>query len=220
MVNDIQTVTGRTGAPTRALHNLIKQNSCTGTAGQGDCATQDPYLLQPPSEPGDLYISFWRKLPANLPQKLDNTWFVAFEWKSTGDYRVIAQIVTYGGTPYWEIRADNVANGSLPYQEFWRVNNTAVRVPFGEWFKFEVFWHRSKGSDGRVWMAVNGQKLVDKSGPNIGVNNNPIDRIFLTQLYSGGSYPLEQWTDDIQIWSTFPTAKAGDPWYDGVYAPH
>ena len=93
-------------------------------------------------------------------------------------------------------------------------------MPIGQWFKFEVFWHRSKGSDGRVWMAVNGQKLIDRFGPNIGVNGNPIDRIFLTQLYSAATYPLEQWTDDVQIWSSFPVAKAGDPWYDGVYGPH
>ena len=134
---------------------------------------------------------------------------------------MIAQIVNYGGVaPYWEIRGDNVANGGLAHEEFWRVKNKTAPVPIGEWFKFEVFWHRSKGSDGRVWMAVNGQKLADQFGPNIGVNSNPIDRIFLTQLYSGGSYPLEQWTDDIQIWSSFPVAKAGDPWYDGVYGPH
>jgi carbohydrate binding protein with CBM6 domain/Big-like domain-containing protein len=220
IVNEIQTVTGRTGAPTRALHALIKRNSCTGTAGQGGCSTQDPYLLQPTREPGDLYISFWRKLQPDLLQKVVNGWHVVFAWKSTGDYRVNAQIVTYDGTPKWMVVADNVANGGLPRQEFWRVESQGVPVPIGQWFKFEVFTHRSKGADGRVWMAVNGQKLVDKFGPNIGVNSDPIDRIFLTQLYSAATYPLEQWTDDIQIWSTFPVAKAGDPWYDGVYGPH
>jgi len=223
IVNDIQTVTGRTGAATRALYSLMTQTSCTGTASQNpapDCAAQDPYLLQPTSEPGDLYISFWRKLDPTLLEKLVNGWHVVFEWKTTGDYRVISQIVTYGGTPYWQITADNVANGGLAFQQFWRVENRTAPVPIGQWFKFEVFWHRSAGSDGRVWMAVNGQKLVDKLGPNIGVNGNPIDRIFVTQLYSAAIYPIEQWTDDVQIWSAFPTANAGDPWYDGVYAPH
>jgi hypothetical protein len=221
IVNDIQTVTGRAGVPTRALHTLIKQNGCTGKAPQGECAAQAPYLLQPPTEPGDLYISFWRKFQPDLLEKLVKSWHVVFEWKSAGDYRVIAQIVNYGGAPpWWEIRADNDANGGLAREEYWRVNNRAVRVPVGEWFKFEAFWHRSEANDGRVWMAVNGQKLADQFGPNIGVNNNPIDRIFLTQLYSGASYPLEQWTDDVQIWSGFPRARPGEPWYDGVYAPH
>jgi len=221
IVNDIQTVSGRTGAPTRALYTLMKQTGCTGTASQDatDCSAQDPYLLQPTSEPADLYISFWRRLDPTLVEKLVHGWHVVFEWKTTGDYRVIAQVVTYSGSPQWEIRADNVANGGLPQEIFWRVN-PPLAVPIGQWFKFEVFWHRSAGSDGRVWMAVNGQKLVDKFGPNMGVNNNPIDRIFLTQLYSAATYPLEQWTDDVQIWLSFPTAKAGDPWYDGVYGPH
>ena len=223
IVNEIETVIGRTGAPTRALHALIKQTGCSGTDSQAamDCSAQDPYLLRPAREPGDLYISFWRKLQPDLLEKLVKSWHVVFEWKSAGDYRVIAQIVNYGGArPFWEIRADNNANGGLAREEYWRVNNRAMRVPMGEWFKFEVFWHRSEASDGRVWMAVNGQKLVDKLGPNIGVNNAPIDRIFLMQLYSGASYPLEQWTDDVQIWSDFPSAKPGDPWYDGVYGRH
>ena len=223
IVNEIQTVTGRTGAATRAHHVLIKKTGCTGTAtiNGTDCSAQDPYLLQPTSEPGDLYISFWRKLDPSLLKKLVNGWHVVFEWKSVGDYRINAQIVNYGGvTPYWQLNADNVANGGLAYQSFWRVENHTVPVPIGQWFKFEVFTHRSKGSDGRVWIAVNGQKLVDKFGPNYGVRGDRIDRIFLMQLYSAATYPLEQWTDDVQIWRTFPTAKAGDPWYDGVYAPH
>ena len=224
IVNEIQTVTGRSGGATRALYSLMKQTACTGTGSQDpapDCSAQDPYLVQPAHEPGDLYISYWRKIDPTLLQKLVNGWHVVFEWKTSGDYRVCALIVNYGGvTPYWQITADNNANGGLPAQQFWRVNNQSVAVPIGQWFKFEVFWHRSAGSDGRVWMAVNGQKLVDKFGPNIGVNGAPIDRIFLTQLYSAATYPLEQWTDDVQIWSGFPAAKAGDPWYDGVYGPH
>jgi carbohydrate binding protein with CBM6 domain/Big-like domain-containing protein len=222
IVNNIQTVTGRTGAPTRAQYSLIKKNSCTGTAGQGGCWTQDPYIIRPASQ-GDMYISFWRKLQPDLMQKFGGpNWHVLFEWKSTGDYRTIVSIVNYdtnGGAPYWQIKGDNVANGGLPQQEFWKVLNKTVPVPIGQWFKFEVFWHRSQGADGRVWMAVNGETIVDKYGPNIGVNNNPIDRIFLTQLYSGAAYPVYQWTDDMQIWSSFPSAKPGDPWYDGVYAP-
>jgi hypothetical protein len=68
-------------------------------------------------------------------------------------------------------------------------------------------------------MAVNGRKIADQYGPNIGINNDPIDRIFLLQLYSGAAYPVYQWTDDVQIWSGFPTARPGEPWYDGVYGP-
>ncbi len=222
IVNQIQTVTGRTGAQSKAHYALLKKNPCTGTAGQEGCSTQDAYLVQPGSDPRDMYISFWRKVQPDLPQRLGttNAWHVVFEWKTAGDYRVMAEIVNYDGLPHWRLKADNDANGGLTKQSFWKIYNKNVRVPLGEWFKFEVFWHRSKGSDGRVWMAVNGQTLIDKYGPNIGVNDAPINRIMFMQLYSSGSYPLYQWTDDVQIWSTFPTAKPGEPWYDGVYAPH
>src|SRR5262245_11181430 len=96
IVNEIQTVTGRTGAPTRAHHVVITKTGCTGAGGTASqngtpCSAQNPYLLQPTSEPGDLYISFWRKLDPALAQKLINGWHVVFEWKSTGDYRINAQ---------------------------------------------------------------------------------------------------------------------------------
>ena len=39
-------------------------------------------------------------------------------------------------------------------------------------------------SDGRVWVAVNGQVIVDHYGANYGVNNAPINRIMMPNLYS------------------------------------
>ncbi len=221
IVNEIQTVTGRSGAPTRAQFSLIKQNPCTGTAGQRGCSTQSAFLLRPAAEPEELYISFWRKLQPDLLEKFErtNAWHVVFEWKTAGDYRVIAQIMDRGGAPFWRVRGDNDANGGLPKAEFWRVENRTVRVPIGVWFKFEVFWRRSDAADGRVWMAVNGQKIADRYGPNVGALGAPIDRIMFLQLYSGAAYPVYQWTDDVQIWSGFPDARPGQPWYDGVYGP-
>jgi hypothetical protein len=90
----------------------------------------------------------------------------------------------------------------------------------GEWFKLEVFWHRSKGSDGRIWYAVNGKVIDDHYGTTIGVANDPVGRIMINQVYSGTTYPIYQWTDDIQIWKGWPTAKQGDAWYNPPYAPH
>jgi hypothetical protein len=71
-----------------------------------------------------------------------------------------------------------------------------------------------------VLFAVNGQVIDDHFGPNIGDTNAPINRIFASQLYSGSTYPIYQWTDDIQVWQGWPTAKQGDAWYDPPYAPH
>jgi hypothetical protein len=236
IVNDFQTVTGHTGASTRALHNQINKN-CFGhtNSGQEGCSTQDPYQLQPTSEPSpDMYISFWRKLEPSLLTKLTSAstdnWNMVFEWKTTADLRIAAQIVAYdpGQAPYWQITKDNFTNGDPGAQIFWRCPNDGptlcgapkVRIPsFDNWFKFEVFWHRSTGNDGRIWMAVNGVVIVDRFGPN--KITDPINRIFLTQLYMGVGYPVSQWTDDVQIWSKVPVegvdTKPGDPWFDPPY---
>ncbi|MDO8552834.1 MAG: hypothetical protein Q7S01_04935 [bacterium] len=213
MSNQIQTVTGHNGTQTRALYNSITQSGCCGTNSQGGGSTQNPYELHPAKEAGDLYISYWLKLQPDLVQKMTpQTWRPIFEWKTAGDYRLIAQIVTYGNVaPWWQIIGDNNANGGLAYQRFWEVDNKTVAVPVGQWFKFEVFWHRSSGSDGRVWLAVNGNVIADHYGPNIGVKNAPINRIFMPNLYSGGSYPIYQWIDDVEIWDGFPQGAGSIP---------
>jgi hypothetical protein len=216
MFNQIQTVTGHNGSPTRALYQQISQSGCCGTGPQGGHPAQDAFTLQPAGETSDLYISYRLKYQPDLAQKMtDPNWRVVFEWKTAGDYRVIASVVTWGlgaggaSVPLsWEIVGDNNANGGLPYQRFWDAYNTNVPVPVGEWFKFEVFWHRSSGSDGRVWMAVNGQVIVDHYGSNMGVNNAPINRIMMPNLYSSTAYPIYQWVDDVQIWDGFPSDAA------------
>jgi hypothetical protein len=211
MINRIQTVTGHDGKPTRALFSQIKRSGCCGTRSQGDRPTQNPLMLQPIGETSDLYIRYWLKFQPDLPQMLvPPNWRVVFEFKTAGDYRVIASVVTWGiGAPLsWHIIGDNEANGGLKYQRFWEAYNTTVPIPIGQWFKFEVFWHRSSGSDGRVWMAVNGRGIVDHYGPNMGVNKAPIDRIMMPNLYSGSAYPIYQWIDDLQIWDGFPPDAA------------
>jgi len=206
IVNEVQTVTGRNGSETRALYSLIKKK------GQG--YTQDPYMLLPAFEGGDLYIRYWMKFQPDLVERMTpQTWRVFFEWKTAGDYRVIASVVTWGNVqPYWEIRGDNNANGGLPYEQFWKVENRSVAVPAGEWFKVEVFWHRSSGADGRVWMAINGRVILDRYGPNKGVNNASINRIMVNQLYTGGSYPVYQWVDEVEIWDGFPPDAGNRPY--------
>jgi hypothetical protein len=154
-------------------------------------------------------------------------WRFVFSWKTgsavgvdDGDYRVILNAASWNrpgvpqpGMPHWEVRADNAAGADPEYVEFWRAENRTVPVPLGEWFKFEAFWHRSTGNDGRIWMAVNGQVIVERFGPNRIAKD--INRIYLSGVYSGEPYPLYQWLDDLQIWSGFPPECADPP-----CAPH
>jgi hypothetical protein len=219
MANRIDTVTGHAGNQTKALYSENTQ--------RGDDSTQNVFMLQPASEQGDLYISYWLKYQPDLEAKMTppitvQTWRSLFEWKTAGDYRIGVYVASWQdgcggikpkGPLFWQIQADNNANGGLPFQSFWRVDNCAVAVPVDQWFKFEVFWHRSAGADGRVWVAVNGQVLADHRGPSMGVNNAAINRIFMSLVYSDSPYPIYQWTDDLEIWDGFPPVTGNNPPY-------
>ena len=222
MFNRIETVMGHNGNQTQALYSELRQ--------QGGSVQQDVLLLQPASEQGDMYISFWIKLQPNLQAKMTpQTWYEVFEWKTGGDYRVKCEIDSWddgcggvkpNGPMFWRLQGDNEANGGLPYQEFWHVDNCAHAVPVDQWFKFEVFWHRSHASDGRVWVGVNGQMYFNRYGANYGVNNKTINRIFLPNLYArdtsySAAAPLYHWVDDVEIWNGFPPVGNNPP-----YAPH
>ena len=219
MVNRIETVTGRDGNPTKALYSELKL--------RGGDHTQDVLMLQPASEQGDMYVSFWIKLQPDLLAKMTpQNWRTIFEWKTGGDYRVKCDVASWeagcgtnkpNGPMYWRIQGDNEANGGLPYQSFWLIENCSHAIPVDVWFKFEVFWHRSfsNPSQSRVWMAVNGQVIVDRYGGLIGVNAAPIDRIMMPNLYSDTPYPVYQWVDDVEIWNGFPPVGNNPP-----YAPH
>jgi hypothetical protein len=64
-------------------------------------------------------------------------------------------------------------------------------------------------------MAVNGQVIADRRGPNMGINSKPVNRIMMPNLYTGGLYPAYQWVDDVEIWNGFPPAGNNPP-----YAAH
>ncbi len=195
--NEIQRVRGPRGQQTSVLYSEMRK--------RGSSATQNPYLLTPSTSTlqGDLYVSYWIKLQPDLLKKLGpNNWWVLFEWKTNAQHRLITYIlVDRLNRPYWHLKTDDLSDG--PAKSFWEISNRTAPVPVGEWFKFEFFWHRSSQRDGRAWQAINGQVVFDRFGSLLG-GNDPIDRIMVTQVYSGGSLPLYQWVEDIEIWDGFP----------------
>jgi hypothetical protein len=237
LFNRMEWVPGRGGSDTTALRQQISRN-VNGTGPMGTSSSQNELVFMPQQESGDMYVSFWMKLQPDLLEKMTNlpdgagisgggTWRALFEFKTgtrdtsggaldNGDYRLAAYVMTYGGgQPYWAILGDNNAGGGAPGTNRWQVENRNIAVPIGDWFKFEVFWHRSSSSDGRVWMAVNGQILADRHGPNTGAWNMPINRIMAPVLYAGSAMPIYQWVDDLEIWDGFPPAGNNPP-----YAAH
>lgn len=231
MTNRIETVTGHTGAPTRALYQEITRNH-NGTAPMGTSPAQNEFQFLPRNEVRELYVSYWLKLQPDLVQRMNGlppgpgvrdggTWRGIFAFKTggrradgepadNGDYRVEVYVFTYGdGTPYWGVIGDNNAGGDAPRRNEWHVENRTVPVPVGKWFRFEIFWRRSGGADGLVWVAIDGRTIANRRGANMGGWNMPVNRIIAPLLYAGGSMPIYQWVDDVEVWSGMPPGEHG-----------
>jgi hypothetical protein len=218
--NALENVAGRDGSNTRALYSRVQQS--VGGANENWDSTQNAFQIHPgPSGQGDLYLSYWLKFQPDLVERMTvNNWAgrTVSDWKtgigtggSGGDYRIILSVFGDGANNrlYWYMRGDNVANGGLPQQIFWEQTNFAVPVPVGRWFRVEVFAHRSDGSDGRVWAAVDGREIFDRYGPNVGVNGSPWNRVMPFINYSTGQrLPAYQWVDDLELWNDFPSTAS------------
>jgi len=245
LFSQLVNVTGHKGTKTNVLYSQLTQSGCCGGDPQETTSTQNAFQIQPNTEGGDLYISYWLKYQPDLDRQLNwptplvfgnPNWRSLFAWKTgtpgfdDGDYRVLVEAVSWcvnATAPCWWIQGDNNAGagGSGDPNDptcvlCWIETNTTVPVPAqGQWFKFEVFWHRSDGTNpldvGRVWMAVNGQPIVDHRGPNKIPGGKSISRIFPGSVYGSGPYPLYHAMDDLQIWSGFPPTCNDPP-----CAPH
>ena len=192
--NEIQTVIGHNGDPTKALYSIEHYDVDI---------TQCPYeILNIREGRKDLYVKYWIKMD-NTSLFQPNMWRAIFEYK-TKDYeendgfRLIAFIYTDDdGVPYWHWQGDENPENSI-----WEIDNKDVPVPMNEWFMTEFYWHWSEGDDGRALWKINGQIIGDHYGPTTR-NSKPIDFIILTQIY-GDANPKYQWIDDIEIWSGIP----------------
>jgi hypothetical protein len=217
MTNALQTTAGRHGTATRALYSeVLKSVALDPDAGLVDVGenfgtTQNDFVISPgPSAQGDLYVSYWLKFQPDLQERMTvNPWAarVVSDWKTAGDYRVVLSVFGggAGNALYWHLQADNVANGGLPRQVFWTLTSRTVPVPVGRWFRVEMFVRRSGDAGGRVWVAVDGRRLFDRHGSNLGVHRLPWNRIMPFLNYSTGqTLPASQWVDDLEIWDGFP----------------
>lgn len=216
ITNEIQRIPGPKEDTVYALLQNVKNNIlANGTA------TQDVFLIvrdQPATEVKEMYFSFWFMFQPDIISKLGikagyDNWRMMSEWKTGGstDYRAATVVEKDVNTRQlkWVSTGEGWdTNGT--HHDYWNVINTSIPVPVGEWFKYEVFWHRSIGIDGRYWVAVNGQTIVDHKGslyPSNTPNPQKIDRIFLNNVYSGGKAPMQQWTTGLEIWDSFPCGE-------------
>jgi chitodextrinase len=195
LTNAIETVTGHTGASTRALRQEVLQ-----VAG----STQNYFRIDLyGNEPSDhLYIRYWMKQQPDLYTKMGiHAWRSFFWMKSNCDYRIESYIYTNSsGQEYWFTQGDNNYCGA--YQQFWYDQDTTVPVPQGAWFPVEIYWKRSTGAGGRFWTAINGRVVFDWQGST--KISNPLLFIAPFGIYTAGGFPAYMWVDDIEIWDDFP----------------
>lgn len=197
--NRIVNVPDNAGQPTKALlqHIKVKEHPWT----------QTPYAIYTKNkEQKKLYLSYSLKYPKDLANILgDNSWLTFCQFKTKTDYRLAYYIYSDANQRlYWYAHGDNVVLDNIPYESYWQQENKAIPVPTGKWFEVEIFWNRSRGKDGRVWLAIDGQTVIHYQGPT--KLKEPIHEIMLFTNYA--AVPLKQWVDNIQVWSDFPCGEA------------
>jgi len=193
--NKIEITRGIDNKKTKALHQTIKKKEHGWT--------QVPYIINTKDkEQRKLYIRYSLKLPKNLSEHLGaNSWLVLSEYKTISDYRLALYIYTDENKKlYWYAHGDNIVLDDVPYEEYWYRENREVPVLEGEWMDIEIYWKRSTKDDGRVWLTVNGNNVIDYKGST--KIEDPIQAIMLFTNYA--KKPISQWIDNIEIWDGYP----------------
>ena len=200
-VNEVQTTTGRLGTQTRAARFQILQ-----TAGQAQNVFR--WVSDTPTAGTEhMYWRFWLRLESDLNAISQNgDWFGFWSWKTHGDdYRISSQIWKQSGKLIWILQG-SWWDGST-WRMYFRLANTSVPVPQGQWFKVEAFFDRA--GNGRVWQAINDVVVFDTRPPDTAVG----------EVWTPHSQSNLMGRNNAKIWQgTFHTIRAGrgarDIWLD------
>lgn len=198
MENKIEETVGIDNKKTKALHQIIKSKELGWS--------QDPYLIETNNtEVKQLYIRYSLKYPKKLSQLIGKDgWVIFSEFKTVSDYRLALYIYKDKHDKlYWYAHGDNVVVDDVPYVQYWERENREVPVLVGEWMDVEIFWKRSQDKNGRVWITINGENVIDYHGQT--KRKDPISIIMPYTNYS--SKAIDQWIDNVEIWDDFPCGK-------------
>ena len=181
----------------------------------------------------EFYERFWLKYPTSFLTQMTNynnyMWDSVMYQKTPADYRFepnvwISSSANYlrghmptdpGGINATCPRSDPVTFvvitqagncGSWTYADF---DNNEYQIPMGQYNLVEIYERRSPNPDGRYFYAINGHVIGDYSG-NTAITRGPygsdIQDIGFFGQYSD-VFPLIEWVDDWEIWSTIPCTK-------------
>jgi hypothetical protein len=203
----IGTVTGHTGASTKALKQEFFapwSGGCQQTAMKNTNSYSQPIH--------DYYTSFWLRQNADMQTEANSInpeyWRIPWQYKATDDFRLsIFQLNYQGNQLRWFLQADNRgASDTLPPngQFIYLRTEWGAPVPIDQWMHLEIYHHRTNDNNGVFKFYVNDQLIFNWANWNFyGVQGDEINNLAHPILYSSYHNASHQWVDDIYV-SEFP----------------
>lgn len=218
----IERVLGHGGDSTNALFMMVKDYDPTNFDDSMQGHVRCEYRLNLDTTMTKAYIKYWMKLQPDLYTGImrfgTGRWRMIMEWFESGpthsDYRWslylrTGQRVADSNSAHWRI-VRQFQNGPGNPGDF--VTDTLLNhqglAPVDEWFQVEVFWHQAPDSTGKIWVAINGNTILDLQGSNMRdsfIQNWQIFKLY-TDTASMNDGFVYQWIDDVEIWDDFPFA--------------
>ena len=201
---DILDVTGRTGAPTRAL-SLANIGVSPATSVQQIALRRIDMADEPV-----FYQRMWVKFDVDTLRRAvaagDRDFYQIFwEVKAEPDFRMRLQL-QYDARDglYWQTQADTLASSDA----LWSSTLNTVPVVLAPhdaaqgWHKVEV-WMDRPGN--RFRAAIDDAVLADHRGPLMGSSGNRIDVMLMMIVYSSVAPLAGVLFDDLEVWSAPPS---------------
>ena len=203
----LKTVTGRTGAPTRALslHSRVQ----SGGGGSQQIVVQNVGLGVEPVVFQRMWVKFDTGTLSRATKAGKRAFFQTF-WEAIArpDYRI--QIgIAYDDEAglYWKAKGDFMDGAGSQ----WKASLKNVPVVLAShaaaegWHKVEIWMDRANGE---LEVAIDGQVLAQRQGGLIGASGNRVDVLRMMMVHSAAAPLGEVLFDELEVWDGVP----GDAW--------
>ena len=224
----IDTVTGYDDETTRALYMEVTKDDPTQSN-----IVRNQYNMYSWDGPEEMYARYWIKLQPNLRDVMvdpndpnSDGWRMVMEWKeidSSGDFDyhfAFYILIDNNGPMYWHTHGTMGGYGNDAEYRDWEYDSSGPDPEsiLGEWALLEVYWKHHE-TDGRLWIAVNGQTVCDHNGRT--KRNSQLYGWEPFKVYTGtkqhGYGKHYQWIDNVEFWDGIPSGDGEDD--DGGATP-
>jgi hypothetical protein len=199
----LKKVTGRTGAPTRALslHSRVR----SGGSGSQQIVVQNVGMAIEPVVFQRMWVKFDAGTLARAQQAGERLFFQTF-WEAIArpDYRIRVGIAYDNEVGlYWKAKGDLMDGADLQWKSSLKelpVVLASHAAPEG-WHKVEIWMDRAAG---QFKVAIDGQVLAERKGGLIGASRNRVDLLRLMMVHSAAAPLGEVLFDELEVWDAPP----------------